>query len=223
MASRGSSWADGGWRLALAVIAVATLAGPVRAADVHDDVIDRVLAVVGGEMITLTDVTAARDFGLVSPGNPADRIRAVLTQLIDRELILAEVDRYAPPEPEADAVDREVRGVRGRFASDQAFQAALMRSGIDEKRLRETLRNDLRIQAYLDQRFALPPSEDELGRYYREHLQTFTRDGTIIPFETARAQVMEAAAADRRKVLVDSWVAGLRRRSDIIDLYQAGR
>jgi hypothetical protein len=209
--------------LALAVIAVATLAGPARAADVHDDVIDRVLAVVGGEMITLTDVTAARDFGLVSPGNAADPIRAVLSTLIDRVLILAEVDRYAPPEPGADAVGRELRAVRGRFATDQAFQAALMRSGTDEKHLHETLRQDLRIQAYLDQRFAVPPSEDELARYYHEHLETFTRDGRAVPFEAARAQVMHAAAADRRRTLVDDWLAGLRRRGDITDLYLAGR
>jgi hypothetical protein len=215
--------ADGPLRLALAVIAVVTLAASAGAADRNDDVIDRILAVVGGQMITLTDVTAARDFGLVSPGKAADPIRAVLSQLIDRELILAEVDRYAPPEPGADAVDREVRAVRNRFASDQAFEAALTRSGTDEKHLRETLRQDLRIQAYLDQRFAVPSSEDELGRYYREHLQAFTRDGTVIPLEAARAQVMQAAAADRRKVLVDDWVAGLRRRGEIIDIYLAGR
>jgi hypothetical protein len=214
---------DGRRRLASAVIAAVTLAASAAAADPHDDVIDRILAVVGSEMITLTDVTAARDFGLVSPGNAADPIRAVLSRLIDRELILAEVDRYAPPEPGADAVDRDLRAVRSRFATDQAFQSALTRSGTDEKHLRETLRQDLRIEAYLDQRFAVPSSEDELGRYYREHLQTFTRDGTIVPFEAARPQVRQAAAADRRKVLVDEWVAGLRRRADIIDIYLAGR
>jgi hypothetical protein len=207
---------DGRLQVAVALIAAVTLAAPAGAADPDDDVIDRILAVVGTEMITLTDVTAARDFGLVSPGNAADPIRAVLSRLI-------EVDRYAPPEPGTDAVDRELRAVRSRFATDQAFQSALTRSGSDEKHLRETLRQDLRIEAYLDQRFAVTSSEDELGRYYREHLQAFTRDGTIIPFEAARPQVMQAAAADRRKVLVDEWVAGLRRRADIIDIYLPGR
>ena len=67
--------------------------------------------------------------------------------------MLAEVDRYAPPEPTAEAVDREVQRVRARFASPEALDAALARSGIDEKHLRETLRQDLRMRAYLDQRF----------------------------------------------------------------------
>src|SRR6266705_1003447 len=68
------------------------------------ETLDRVLAVVAGQLITLTDVTAARDLGLQSADGASDPVRAVLTKLIDRELVLAEVERYAPPEPTADAV-----------------------------------------------------------------------------------------------------------------------
>jgi hypothetical protein len=149
------------------------------------EVIDRVLAVVGGQLITLSDVTAARDLRLVPPEQTADPIRAILSKLIDRELVLAEVERYAPPEPTAEAVDVEVRRVRARFDSDEAFEAALTRSGMDEKHLRETLRQDLRIRAYLDQRFS--------------------------------------AASDRRDEALAEWIAGLRRRGDVIDLYLAAR
>src|SRR6266446_412291 len=127
------------------------------------ETIDRVLALVAGQLITLTDVTAARDLGLVAADAAADPVRAVLSKLIDRELILAEADRYAPPEPGTEAVDREMERVRARFQSPQAFALALARSGIDEKHLRETLREDLRITAYLDQRFAIPggPGSDD--------------------------------------------------------------
>ena len=129
------------------------LAGVVISPPAHAEVIDRVLAVVAGQLITLTDVTAAIDLRLQTTDGAADRIRAVLTKLIDRELVLTEVDRYAPPEPTADAVDREVQRVRARFESQAALDAALERSGIDDKHLRETLRQDLRMRAYLDQRF----------------------------------------------------------------------
>ena len=118
------------------------------------ETIDRVLAVVAGQLITLTDVTAARDLGLQATDNAADPVRAILSKLIDRELILAEVDRYAPPEPTAEAVDREVERIRARFSSADGLASALARSGIDEKHLREIIRQDLRIRAYLDQRFA---------------------------------------------------------------------
>jgi hypothetical protein len=117
------------------------------------ETIDRVLAVVAGRVITLTDVTAARDLGLQTADGAADPVRAILTKLVERELVVAEVDRYAPPEPAADAVDREIRRVRDRFPSAAAFDATLARSGIDEQHVRETLRQDLRVAAYLNQRF----------------------------------------------------------------------
>jgi hypothetical protein len=146
------------------------------------EILDRVLAVVAGRLIMLSDVTAARDLRIVpSADGEADPIRDVLTKLIDRELVLVEVDRYAPPEPTADEVDREVQRVRARFASQAELDAALARSGLSVQDLRETLRRDLRMRAYLDRRFA--------------------------------------AAGDRRQAVVDEWLAGLRRRGDIMDLY----
>ena len=152
---------------------------------VHGEVIDRVLAVVSGSLITLSDVNAADELGLVKPRGSGDRVRDVLSQLIDRELQLAEAERYAPPEPSADEVDREVQNVRARFSSSEAFDAVLGRSGIDLAHLRETMRENLRIRGYLDRRFSLS--------------------------EAGRQQV------------VDEWMAGLRRRADVIDLYLAGR
>jgi hypothetical protein len=166
-------------------IAVALLGALCLAAIARAETIDRVLAVVAGQVITLTDVTAARDLGLFDAGAAADPIRAVLSALVDRELILAEAERYAPPEPTAEAVDRELAEVRGRFASPAGFDAALAQSGLDEKHVRETLRQNLRIRAYEDQRFA--------------------------------------AADSRRQSLIDEWVAGLRRRGDVVDLYLVGR
>jgi hypothetical protein len=138
-------------RLGIALLAVLAT-GVVRA-----ETIDRVLAVVAGQLITQTDVTAAADLGLQTADGAADPVRAVLNKLIDRELVLAEVDRYAPAEPTTEAVSGEIRRVRQRFASAADFDAALARSGIDEPHLRETLRQDLRIRAYLDQRFSATP------------------------------------------------------------------
>jgi hypothetical protein len=163
------------------LIAAAMLGALCLPVTARAETIDRVLAVVGAQVITLTDVTAARDLGLVAAGAAADPVRAVLSTLIDRELILAEVERYAPPEPTAEAIDRELAVVRGRFASPAEFDAALARSGLDETHVRETLRQDLRIRAYEDQRFT--------------------------------------AVDSRRQSLIDEWVAGLRRRGDVIDLY----
>jgi hypothetical protein len=206
-----------GWRRVAAAVVVLTIwAVPVRA----DDILDRVLAVVSGDLILLSDVEAARELRLVRPPSGPDPVGSVLRQLIDRELILAEVERYAPPEPPDAQVEREMAVVRRRFASPEAFNTALARTGLDEGRLRETLRQDLRIAAYLDQRFTvLSPTETDVARYYREHPAQFTVNGQLTPYDRVRGEAASAWVAERRKGLVDEWVAGLRRRADIIDLY----
>lgn len=132
------------------LLAMATATPGVRA----DEVIDRVLAVVAGDLIMQSDLRAARDLGMVTPAAGADPDRSVLSQLVDRALILEEVERFAPPEPTADAIERALSTVRGRFSSADAFTAALSRVGFDETHLRAMLRQNLRIRAYLDQRFA---------------------------------------------------------------------
>ena len=182
------------------------------------EVIDRVLAVVAGQLIMLSDANAAKALRLLPVAADADPIRDVLPRLIDRALMLAEVERYAPPEPGADAISRQLQSVRATFASPEAFEAQLARVGLDENHLRETLRQDLRIEAYLDQRFTVQPaSEEELGRYYREHAEAFTQDGRLTPYEAARPRIVIAATAERRQRLVEDWVAGLRRRADIVE------
>src|SRR5207344_2208579 len=93
------------------------LATSLGVASVRAETIDRVLAVVAGQLIMLSDVTGAIDLGLQSADGASDPVRAVLTKLIDRELVLAEVDRYEPPEPTSEAVDRELQRVRQRFPS----------------------------------------------------------------------------------------------------------
>jgi hypothetical protein len=145
-----SAGSCGGIGLAVAVLCLLLGTAPVSA-----ETIDRVLAVVAGQIITLTDVTASRDLRLETGDGAADPIRVLLSKLIDRELILAEVERYAPPEPTDAAMGRELARVRARFASAQELDEALARSGIDESHLREMLRQNLRIRAYMEQRFAV--------------------------------------------------------------------
>ena len=82
----------------------------------------------------------------------------------------------------------------------------------------------MRIRAYEDQRFIVSaPTDDELGRYYRDHPQAFTRQGALVPFDAARADIARLASEDRRKTLIADWVAGLRRRADVTVLYLPGR
>lgn len=182
----------------------------------HAQVIDRVLATVDGQLITLSDVRVTTTLGLT----PADAVGgdAALERWIERLLVLQEVDRFAPPEPAEAAVEARVSAVLAPLGSPDVVTATLTRLGIDRAWVERWARDDLRMQAYTEQRFAgsLEPTGDELENYYREHASEFVRDGRDVTTEEARAMAREHVMAARRRALVADWLDGLRRRATIV-------
>ena len=197
-------------------LALSGAAGPLRA-----EVIDRILAVVDTQIVTLSDARAALKFALVPEDVSADPIGAVLQRLIDRRLMLAEVDRYAPPEPTPAAVDAAVASIERRFKDTLEMEIALNQSAMSREELRRYVRDTLRLETYFQQRFStvVQPSEDEILRYYREHAADFTVSGKLQPLEAARESVRTAVIREQRDVLVRQWVEGLRRRGAVQVLY----
>lgn len=124
-----------------------------RSAIKDPEVIDRILAVVGGQPVTLSDVTAARQFGLIEPPAGADPVAYTLDRLIDRTLMLAEVDRFQPPEPDPIEMTIRVDALERRAGSAAAFDTALGVTGTTREQLRRHIREDLRMATYLNQRF----------------------------------------------------------------------
>lgn len=187
------------------------------------EIIDRILAVVEGQLITLSDVRAVTRLGL-EPGvrdGGEDPVRRTLDALIDRQLVLVEVERYAPPEPAPASVESRLKALHARFPDMLAFVTTLHQVGMTEEHLRRYVRDALRIDAYLQQRFAatIQPADDEIAEYYRLHAEDYTRDGKLAPYAEVRALVRARLIDERRDVLVREWLAGLRRRADIVDLY----
>jgi hypothetical protein len=200
--------------VAAVVVAALALAAPRARAQL----IDRILAVVAGRPITLSDVTAATRLGLVAGAAEAgDRQQVVLNALIDRQLQLVEVNRYLPPEPPAAAIDADVAQVRARFDSQAAFDRALEETGVGDAQLRAYVRDTLRIEGYLRQRFGASsqPSEDEIVRYYRAHEAAFTVNGALQPYASVRDEARRRVLEERTASLVRDWIAGLRRRGDV--------
>ena len=201
--------------------AVSLMPAPARG-----EVIDRILAVVNRELITLSDVAGAIRLGLVAaPQDGSDPTRAVLDALIDRQLELGETNRYQPPEPSESQIQERMQAVRSRFSTPAVFAQALATSGLSEEQLTLRLREDLRIEAYLNQRFGVsrPPSDQELIDYYRAHTADFSTAAGARPFAEVREQIRTRLAAVQRATLVADWLTGLKRRTEIADLYVSSK
>lgn len=185
------------------------------------EVIDRILAVVDTQIITLSDVRAALRFGLVPEDVSTDPTGAILQRLIDRRLMLVEVDRYAPPEPSEAAVNASVAAVERRFKDALGLEIALNQSALTREELRRHLRDTLRIESYLQQRFstAVQVSDDDAVRYYREHPEDFMRDGQLRPLEEVRDIARTRVIENQRAAFVRQWIDGLRKRGSVQLLY----
>ena len=161
------------------------------------ELIERTMAIVGGQALTLSEVRAAVTLGLVSGLDTSADVADATPRLVDRMLMLREVQRYAPPEPPDSDVERELTAVRGRFATSDLYTRALQAGGFNESRLRSWIRDDLRVAAYLAQRFAAVTSTEE-----------------------ASDPTKGRAANERRASLIADWLDDLRRRTTIVELWK---
>ena len=193
------------------VAAIFMLWLPVAAAQ---QLLDRVLARVDGTPITLTDVQAAIGLEIIQTGS-GDPITAGTQQMIDRQLELVEVQRFPPPEPMPDAVAREV--ARLKTNAGTRLSALMQSTGLTEERITDVARDNVRITAYLDQRFGttVQVSDEEVAAYYRAHEAEFTARGEAMPFEQAEPIARQRASPERRRATVDQGIRDLRARADV--------
>jgi hypothetical protein len=180
--------------------------------------LDRVVARVGGLAITQTDVEAALGLGLVDAPPGEDAIASGTRQLIDRQLLLTEVSRFPPPEPSPAAIAELVVKMKARAGA--RYGSLVQRTGLDDQRLRGLARDTLRIQAYVDQRFGTTAQVglQDARDYYDAHRQLFTRNGVLLPFELVEIEAREAASLDRRRATVARWIDDLRARGDVVEV-----
>ena len=142
------------------------------------ELVDRTLAIVAGRTVTLSDARIALALRLVE-GKEVDV--AVVQRLVDRELMLREVDRYDPPEPSAEHIAERLAAARAAAGGEDGLTRVLRDGGFAERRLRAWIRDDLRVEAYLQQRFAMDERRQDLIADWLSDLRRRTPVTMIAP------------------------------------------
>jgi len=138
-------------------------------------VLDKVLSNVNGEVITQLDVRQARMLKLRLVTATAESDADVLRGLENRRLALAEVNHVTLPAPAAGDLAARRRDWESTVGAGANLPQLLDRAGLSESGLQSWLRDDVRIQLYLGQRFGGVPEGDrpaEISRWLatlREH------------------------------------------------------
>lgn len=175
---------------ALAAAGGAQQPTPPPAAPARDTTVvplDRIIAIVGDQPITQYDLQERMLAMRAQPGfrPPTDAAefdklaRDVVNQLIEEELLVQQAGRLKVEIPDRDlssTVDRQMRDIRARFASDAEFRAELAKAGLGSpEEYRRFLTEQLR--------------RSELQRQVIEKVR---QEGKIPPVNVTQAEVEEA-------------------------------
>jgi len=182
--------------------------------------LDRILAIVSGHVILASDVRGFGELGLievqVEGEQPHDS--QIVTELIGRRLALDEISRFFVGTPTNDRVDQALTTVRSRFNNETDFSSVLATVGLDITDLREIIYDNLRLEAYLNERFGSMEeiSESEVRAYYEANRERFVEGQS--GFESMKDKVRAVFWEESRAELIQEWLSGLIRRGTVTRL-----
>ena len=127
------------------------------------ETLDRILAIVNGQVILASDVRAFVDLRLVEVEPGPDQEAEVLTYLIERRVILDQVDRFAVAEPSPEMVDRQLNQVRERLSGAGSLAQVLDRVGLSPDDLRQLLTDEIRREGASASRLGLRSASSLAG------------------------------------------------------------
>ena len=206
-----------------AVLLLVVLAMPLLCAQ---DVIDRVVATVNGNVILQSDWDDAVRFEAFIEGRPLSQVTAedrahTLDRLIDQELVREQSQGSEAPQPSADEIRKKVQEIQSQHSATTpgSWQAALANYGIDEKRLQAHLAHDFSILRQVEARLRPTVQIDpqSVESYYRDEFLPKLRSAGAheIPLAQVAAKIREILTQKRVNELFTSWVQNLRAGSKI--------
>ena len=165
-------------------------------------VIDRVVAVIGGQVLTLSELEFETRVALVQRGGvraaeaPLDErtLQGALELAINQRLLVAGADRLRAFPAERSQVEERLRTFRERFDNEPALLAFLARHDSDLEQLTGVLERGVRAERILDSRVRLRAqvSEAEVRRYWEEHKAALGG-----PYESLRDNLKEKLMRER--------------------------
>lgn len=186
------------------------------------EVLDEVVASVDNQAITRSDLENAYEFELflngqapVPPPDPATLITQ-RDRLVDQKLLLGEAETEGINESDFDESPADtLAGIRKKFKSEDAFQAALQSLGLNERDALARLGDRQRILSLIDNRLR-PQARIESPDIEAYYKNTFVPDlakrskSPAPPLSEVEDQIREILTQKRIDELLSSWLENLK-------------
>lgn len=185
---------------------------------VSQEVIDRIVAVVNGEVIAQSDLEIVEAFGLYKSERESEDSTqsSLLSRLIAQKLVLQLTSEDIKVEA------GEIEALRNHILSEEGPDAAdkLSRFGLGWEDLDIYLREKIMYEKVIALKFgqAVSVSLEDIQEYYREiYVSQQLSKGLPVDPLTDRLGEIEAAIRKRKaEARVREWVENLRQKADIL-------
>jgi len=194
------------------------------------EVIDRIVAVVNRQIITLSDVEEERKYGHLgveldlnerkkNTGQREDNSK-IVQQLILQALVREQVQSFAGEEAMPEEVKQQIDLLEEKFGGKELFEKTLQERHITREALEGRIAWQIRVLKFLDNRFRqfvviLP---NEIEEYYRNSLlPELARRGnsTIPPLAEVQGQIRDLLIENKVDKEIDGWLNTLTQSADI--------
>ncbi len=183
------------------------------------EVIDRIVAVVNNEVITLTDVNIIQKFGLFEDleGEPEEEIqRSILDRLISQKLVIQLTSEgFVVDEEELEAYLSDIV----QKTDPDLAEEALLQFGLDWDDLKSYLVEKLLFEKIIAQRFnqGVIVSIEEIERYYEQGYVPSQRQSNRSPLPMIEVLDQIETELKREKVegQIQEWIKNLKREANI--------
>lgn len=191
------------------------------------ELIDKVVAIVGRSVITLSELEAEVNFATMTLGTELsvaqeDSLRrATLQRMVENKILMEEALRDTTIHVEShevdDALNRSLTRLRAQFPSDSAFQAELAREGETEASLkvrhRKAMRNELLAQKLVEARLRsqVMISDLEIENFYHQNRDSLPIEPEQVKLAHILVRISPSLEEERRlQTVLNNVMDGLR-------------
>ena len=208
------------------LLAGALLALWVTPAAAGGEMVDRVIARVDDQVITLTDLNwFIRWRGFQGPDSETERdpfLREVLNQLVNQRLVVKESAKTPFAAASNAEVDEFFNRYLEQFPSQQDYRSRLEELGMSESDLRTIIRRQIAVNKFIQYRFepfviVLP---DDIAEYFRDELTPeLEQEGQPIPpLSLVQETIRQILTVRRTTDRLENWLQGARSRAQIREM-----
>jgi len=186
------------------------------------EVVDRIVAIVNGNIILQSDWDEALSFEALLTNRPLaqfsdDDRRSVLDRLIDQELLreqMKSADFLHASDAEVSARINEAKKLYPQAASEQAWRAILARYHLTEKDLAVHVRQQIELMRLVDARLrpAVQIDSKSVEAFYRDQFvpQLKQAGSREVPLSDVSSRIRELLTEKKVNELLVSWLQTLR-------------